>query len=91
MSVNYNLYLIVTIDKDQVKRQRKKIYFCAPNLFLNEEYSDVKVKCEGKIFPCHKNILSIRSKYFEACLSHQGTTESESGVIEISDHPSKVV
>jgi len=91
MFVHFFLSIIVKIDKFQAHIQRNKLDFCAHSLFLNDSYSDVKIQCQGKIFRCHKNILSIRSKYFEACLAHQGTKESESGIIEIADHPPEVI
>jgi len=31
-------------------------------------YSDVQVEVEGKIFYCHKIILALQSKYFDAIL-----------------------
>ena len=31
--------------------------FCAPELFLNELWSEVKIHCQGRTFPCHNSIL----------------------------------
>ncbi|KAJ5173348.1 hypothetical protein N7492_005941 [Penicillium capsulatum] len=38
------------------------------SLFLNEQYSDLQIICEGEVFPAHKNIVCPRSGYFQrAC------------------------
>merc|ERR1711881_594277 len=37
----------------------------AGRLFLSENMSDVKISCDGKIFPCHKLILFNHSDVFE--------------------------
>ena len=79
------------IEKEEVQNQKPKSKFLAKELFLNEIYSDLKIHCQGRIFPCHKNILYVRSKYFEACLAHDGTKESQSGIIEIEDFSPEVI
>ena len=77
--------------KNSVKKQMPESDFCARNLFLNEEFSDIKIKCHGELFPCHKNVLAARSKYFKTCLSQVGSKESKDGIIEIIDFPPKIV
>ena len=39
------------------------------NLCFDNEFSDIKIICEGKEFPCHKLLLSLRSSVFKAMLS----------------------
>ena len=41
--------------------------------------SDVTLVCEGRIFPAHKIILAMRSKYFRAMFAHPGTSENQVG------------
>ena len=50
-------------------------------LFLNDEFSDVKILCEDKIFPCHKNILGSQSKVFKSMLCNKDMVEASSGEI----------
>ena len=91
-----NIDVQVNIEKNGThKNMAKKLMansdFSAQNLFLNEEFSDIKIKCHGELFPCHKNVLAARSKYFKTCLSQVGSKESEDGIIEITDFPPKIV
>ena len=37
--------------------------------FKKMEFSDIKIKCQGKIFNCHRFLLSSRSPYFAAMFS----------------------
>jgi len=39
------------------------------NLYLDNEFSDIKIICDGKEFPCHKLLLSLRSSVFKAMFS----------------------
>ena len=39
------------------------------NLYLDNEFSDIKIICDGKEFPCHKLVLSLRSSVFKAMFS----------------------
>ena len=60
-------------------------------LFLNDEFSDVKILCEDKIFPCHKNILGSQSKVFKSMLCNTDMVEASSGEIKIADFSADVV
>ena len=42
--------------------------FCAPELFLNELCSDVKIQCQGRTFPCHKCVLVVRRNILKHAL-----------------------
>ena len=50
----------------------------------NTELSDVKIHCGGKVFSCHKIILSGMSEVFKKTL-FGNSTEATSGKIEITD------
>ena len=86
-----NLAVGPMLEMEFLVEKFQKSKFCASDLFLNETCSDVKIHCHGRIFPCHKNILVVRSKYFEMCLMNSGMRESESGIIEIEDFSPEVV
>jgi len=51
---------------------------------FSNAYSDVTVKCCGKVFNCHKIILTSRSLVFQK-MFESNMKENESGVIEIND------
>ena len=78
-------------EMEEVQNQTPKSKFCASELFLNDVCSDIKIHCQGRIFPCHKSILVVRSKYFEACLMNDGLKESQNGIIEIEDFSPDVI
>ena len=60
-------------------------------LFLKDEFSDVKILCEDKIFPCHKNILGSQSEVFKSMLSNTDMVEASSREIKIADISAKVM
>ena len=45
------------------------------DLCLDEEMSDCRIICEDQIFPCHKFILSVRSKVFKTMFQTEEMTE----------------
>ena len=47
--------------------------------------ADFTIKCDGKEFFAHKLILSARSSVFAAMFSHEGTKESETGEVTVTD------
>ena len=51
---------------------------CLEKLFLMDEFSDVKLLCEDKIFPCHRNILGSQSEVFKTMLSNTNMFEASS-------------
>ena len=53
-------------------------------LYLEGEFSDVKIHCDEKVFNCHKIILSGQSEVFKKMLSGNNI-EATSGKIEITD------
>lgn len=60
-------------------------------LFLQDEFSDVKILCEGKIFPCHKIILCSQSEVFKSMLSNTNMVEASSGEIKIVEYSANVM
>ena len=61
------------------------------NLFLNSEFSDVKILCEDKIFYCHKVILSSQSEVFKSMLTNVDMVEASSGEVKIVDIAANVM
>merc|ERR1719237_86524 len=56
-------------------------------MFLKDEFSDVKILCGGKTFPCHKVILSNQSEVFKTMLGDGcgSMIEASTGEIRIKD------
>ena len=54
-------------------------------LYSEGEFSDVKIFCDGKVFNCHKIILSRQSEVFEKMLAENNMKEATFGKIEITD------
>eukprot|EP00092_Neocalanus_flemingeri_P022976 GFUD01024908.1.p1 GENE.GFUD01024908.1~~GFUD01024908.1.p1 ORF type:complete len:344 (-),score=73.94 GFUD01024908.1:88-1119(-) len=55
-----------------------------------EDCSDLKIVCHGKVFKCHKNILSARSTVFKNMLSGE-TLENLNGEVPIEDSSTEAV
>ena len=53
-SVTYTMVFILNLKKLVATPKPKKIH---EKLYLEQEISDVKIDCKGKIFPCHKTVL----------------------------------
>jgi len=54
-------------------------------LFMNNEFTDVKIFCEKKTFDCHKLVLASRSEVFKSMLITSKMSETTSGEIKITD------
>lgn len=54
------------------------------SVLLSSDLSDVVLVCGSEKIPCHKIILSARSKVFRAMFQHD-TKESVEGTVEIED------
>ena len=54
-------------------------------LFLAKEFMDLKIICKGKVFECHKNVLSCQSDVFKTMLLNMKTDEAKSGEVKIKD------
>ena len=53
-------------------------------MFENKEFCDLEIDCGGKLFSCHRAILSARSPVFSAMLKIE-MKESKSGKVSIKD------
>ncbi len=70
-----------------VKEQCVQLSRVIPNLFNEEQYSDLKV-----VFPqsnhtlhLHRNIICSSSDFFKACLSHEMKESNEGGIVTMSE------
>ena len=60
-------------------------------LYSGGEFSDVKIHCDGKVFYCHKLILSGHSEVFKKMLDVEYKfVEATSGEIKITDTMPKI-
>ena len=78
-------YELKVIDENPVKLAAEKTL--VNKLFLAKEFMDMKIICNGKIFECHKSVLSCQSDVFKAMFLNKDTTESKSGEITFNDFP----
>ena len=53
-------------------------------LLLNDEFSDFKIICQGKVFNVHRNILTCSSDVFQPMLTND-TQEKQTGQLVIED------
>ena len=53
-------------------------------LHKSKEFCDMEIDCGGKVFPCHKLVMSARSPVFKAMFESK-MKESESGKVTIED------
>ncbi|XP_075154155.1 speckle-type POZ protein-like [Haematobia irritans] len=61
------------------------------SLFRMGKFSDVTVRVQGKSYPAHKAILSLRSDVFAAMLDHDSMLENTSNQIVIEDFDYRVI
>lgn len=57
--------------------------------FNNEQFTDIKVQVENKVFNCHRVILSAMSPYFDAMFA-SGMRECHNDIITIQDIQSEI-
>ena len=58
--------------------------------FLDEEFSDLKIKVKGETFPCHRYVLASRSPVLKAMVRH-GFKEGITGEINLDSMDPKIV
>ena len=75
---------------DRSTRSYKKVGEHLGRLLMDEDLTDMKIKCGGEEFPCHKLILSARSPVFKAMFQAK-MKESETMTVEIKDIEPAVV
>ena len=54
-------------------------------LFLDKEFMDLKINCNGKTLECHRSVLSSQSDVFRTMFLNMDMKEAKSGEIEIND------
>ena len=54
-------------------------------LFLDKEFMDLKIACNGKLLECHRSVLSCQSDVFRTMFLNMDMKEAKSGEIEIND------
>ena len=54
-------------------------------LFLDKTFTDFKIKCQGKIYECHRCVLGSQSNIFQAMILNMDMKEGASGEVEIKD------
>merc|ERR550519_1291798 len=75
--VGQNLDSMKMLEKSNIASDFKECW-------LEDEFSDVKIKCSGMVFHCHRIVLARRSNYFRAMLKGS-YKESQSGVIDMEN------
>ena len=55
-------------------------------LYAEREFVDVKILCNGKIFKCHKIVLSCQSEVFKTMIKNKSLTEKETGIMKIEEN-----
>ena len=55
------------------EKPSKTIHVDFGQMYSDQTFSDFEIVCQGKSFPCHKNVLAARSKVFKTMLN----TDSE--------------
>ena len=80
INVTYKVAFEIELKKNGVPKISKLLH----KLYLEGEFSDVKIHCDGEVFNCHKIILSGQSEVFKMILSGN-SNEATSGKIEITD------
>ena len=63
---------------------QKQLVHDFATLFLSKDHSDIKIRCGGKVYDCHKNILASRSQVFKTMLE-SNMKEKMTGNIEIKN------
>ena len=81
-SITYTLTFDLEVKNMVASPKANSMY---EKLFLDEEFSDVRIICEGKTFHCHKNVLSCQSSVFKTMLNDSDMVEAKLGEIKIND------
>ena len=85
-NVKFNVAYKVTFELEMKKTEIPSLKpTLLHKLYSDGDFSDVKVHCDGKVFNCHKIILSGHSEVFKNMLVENDFIESTSGKIEITD------
>ena len=82
INVSYKVTFELELKKTEIPSLKPNLLH---KLYSDGEFSDVKVHCDGKVFNCHKIILSGQSEVFKNMLVENDFIESASGEIKITD------
>ena len=69
------------------KLQLENFINLAAKLYGQNEFADVKIVCNGKIFECHKLVLICQSDVFKTMIKNKSLIEKQfEGVMEINEN-----
>jgi len=78
-----NRPLVTPVSNADIKEQ-SSIVKCVEESYINGQFTDCVIVCQGREFNCHKVTLAGRSAVFNAMFTHD-MEESRSGRIDIKD------
>jgi len=84
INVTYKVTLELELKKTEMPSMKPNLLH---KLYSDGEFSDVKIHCDGKVFNCHKLILSGQSEVFKKMLVENDCVEATTGEIKITDTP----
>ena len=88
INVTYKVTLELELKKTEMPSMKPNLLH---KLYSDGELSDVKIHCDGKVFNCHKLILSGQSEVFKKMLDVENKfVEATSGEIKITDTLPKI-
>ena len=88
INVTYKVTLELELKKTEIPLMKPNLLH---KLYSDGEFSDVKIICDGKVFNCHKLILSGQSEVFKKMLDIENKfVEATSGEIKITDTMPKI-
>ena len=65
------------------KDLKEKLYI---DSYIEKEFVDVQILCNGKTFDCHKNVLSCQSEVFKTMIKNKTLTEKKTGIMKIEEN-----
>ena len=74
---------------DPVKSATQKTL--VSKLFLDKEFMDLKINCNGKTLECHRSVLSCQNDVFRTMFLNMDMKEAKSGEMEINDISSETM
>ena len=88
INVTYKVTFELELKKPEMPSMKPNLL---RKLYSDGEFSDVKIHCDGKVFNCHKLILSGQSEVFKQMLDVENKfVEATSGEIKITDTQPKI-
>ena len=65
------------------KDLKEKLYI---DSYIEKEFVDVQILCNGKTFDCHKNVLSCQSEVFKTMIKNKSLTEKKIEIMKIEEN-----